>query len=102
MENQVLEYLQNEPKFRERHNKDRGIVNLLQLKYRTLLDIPKETLVAFIQDANSMDRYWRKLTGEHPEIRGNDYNTKKIVEQRKEIELGYEAGYYQDTKTLWG
>ena len=96
MENQVLQYLKDEPRFRERHNKDRGIVNLLQSKYHTILDVPKETLIAFIQDANSMDRYWRKLTGENPELRGKDYNTKKIVSQRKQIELGYEVRYYQD------
>jgi len=98
MENDVETYLRNEPRFRERHNKDRGIVNLLQRKYGVLTDIQKETLIAFIQDANSMDRYWRLLTGRYPELRGKDYETKKMVEQRKQVSLGYESGYFEDLK----
>ena len=100
MEQEVLNYLKSEVKFRERCNKDRGIVNLLLTKYKTifLADIPKETLISFIQDANSMDRYWRKQTGLNPELRGSDYDTKKLVVQRKQIELGYEENYYNNIK----
>jgi hypothetical protein len=94
MENQVLEYLRSEPRFRERHNKDRGIANLLIEKYH--LDIEKSRLTAVIQDANSMDRYWRKLTAENPDLRGKDYDTKRIVEERKQMDLGYESGYYSN------
>lgn len=52
-------------------------------------------MTALIQDANSMDRYWRKLTRENPELRGIDYETKKIVVQRKQKDLGYESGYFE-------
>lgn len=96
MENQVLQYLKDEVRFRERCNKDRGIANLLIEKYH--LDIDKSRLIAVIQDANSMDRYWRKLTAENKDLRGKDYDTKKIVSQRKQMELGYEVGYNNDIK----
>lgn len=98
MENLVLQYLKDEPKFRERCNKDRGIVNLLRDKYPQLIPISKETLTSVIQDANSMDRYWRLLTSRYPELRGKDYDTKRVVEERKQISLGYEPHYYQDIK----
>ena len=94
----VKDYLIREPHFRERHAKDRGIANLLIEKYN--LDISKEKLTEIIQDANSMDRYWRMIMNENPELRGNDYDTKDIVESRKEMELGYETGYLGDVKKL--
>lgn len=98
MENQVLQYLKEEPRFRERCNKDRGICNLLIEKYH--LVISKEMLTNVIQDANSMDRYWRKLTAENEDLRGSDYYTKRQVEERKQIALGYESGYYQNKDLL--
>lgn len=91
----VHRYLTSEPRFRERRAKDRGIVNLLMEKYPKLQEIDKQLLIDAVQDYNSMDRYWRLLTSEHVELRGEDYGDKKVYEQKKEMELGYEPGYHE-------
>jgi hypothetical protein len=98
---QIYEYLEKETRFRERRNKDRGIVNLLVMKYPVLREISKDILVEVVRDYNSMDRYWRMvLDKERPDWRGSDYGTKDIVEQTKELELGYESGYKGNQKKL--
>ena len=97
LQGQLHDYLKAEPRARERSLKDRAIVNLLNQTYKAL--DTKESRIAFVQDYNSLDRYWRLLTARHPELRGKDYDTKQIVEQRKEIELGYEVGFFRDLKT---
>ena len=100
MKDWLEKYLRKEPLARERRNKDRGIVNLLREKYPILKDIPKETLIATVQDFNSLDRYWRMILSENEELQGKDYCTKRIVEERKEMELGYESGFHQFVKNL--
>lgn len=94
LQGRVYRMLQSVPWTRERHNKDKAIVKLL-----TAHGVPTD-LVGFIQDANSADRYWRLLTSEHKELRGEDYNTKAIVEQRTQVSLGYEANYHENVKQL--
>lgn len=96
----IYDYLQRQPLFRERKNKDQGIVNVLIDKYPILATIPKRVLVDVVRDYNSADRYWRLLLDDnhHPELRGKDYDTKQIVEQTKEIELGYETDYDRNLK----
>lgn len=98
MEESVKNYLEREPLFRERANKDRGIANLLIEKYH--LEIEKSRLTAVIQDANSMDRYWRLLTRRYTELRGKDWLDGKRLAQQKEIDLGYEMGFNEDIKRL--
>ena len=88
---QILEKLKIDVDFRERRNKNYGLAQLLKEKYH--LDIELSRLKAVIEDASSMDRYWRLLTREYPEYRGFDYDTKKKVVQQKQIEYGYESGY---------
>lgn len=87
---------------RERRNKDLALVKLLTNKKQWDGEIAAfrlSELVDLAKDFNSADRYWRLLTGHHKELRGSDYDTKAIVEQRFEIEqLGMEPGYYQDTR----
>jgi len=85
----VKEYLEGEPRSRERHLRDRAMVNLLLVKYPSLKDIPKETLIAFSQDFESYTREWRQVTRLNPHLRGRDYDTKKKVEERKLESLGY-------------
>lgn len=93
MDNEILTRLQNDPWFRERANKNLGIAEMLKEKYN--LDIEVNRLKAVIEDANSMDRYWRlNLDDDHfPELRGKDYETKKKVVQEAQVKLGYESGY---------
>lgn len=96
MEQEILRKLQGSEWFRERRNKDRGIALMLIDRYH--LQITPAQLTLVIQDAFSMDRYWRKHTKDYIGLRGKDYDTKMIVTQRKQINLGYESGYFDDLK----
>jgi hypothetical protein len=96
----VKEYLENEPRFRERSNKDRGIINMLIIKYPMISSIRKETFISIVQDYSTMDRYWRQILDENEGLRGRDYVDKKRLVQEKQIELGYEVGYNRDMKSL--
>lgn len=85
----VENFLEVQPKFRERKNKDRGMAYLLQKRYTSLVGISKEVLTAAVQDYNSMDRLWRKILEERPELRGSDYDEKDHLEEKTLEELGY-------------
>lgn len=88
MKEEVIAYLKEDTRLRERVNKDKGIANLIMKKYN--INIPKDKRDDIIKDILSADRYWRMALLENEELRGNDYQTKQIVEQRKELELGYQ------------
>lgn len=95
LKNLVISYLESEPQFRERKNKDRGMVNLLMRKYGGLERaikgglITKEQLTAIVQDYASLDRQWRQALELHPNLRGKDYDEKDHLEAKKLEELGY-------------
>lgn len=78
------------PQLRERKNKNRYIATKLQRKYKTNLSI--ETLTQIAMDASSYDRGWRYILQHHPRLRGTDYGDKKVLEDAKKVELGYEGG----------
>lgn len=93
----VYGYLEKEPLFRERKNKDRGLVNMLAKKYG-ILDrlmeqkiVSKETLVAIMQDYATADRAWRQILSRsgNAHLRGKDYASKEELEKQKQRELGY-------------
>lgn len=88
MKEEIISYLKEDARFRERANKDKGIANLIMKKYH--IEIPKDKRDDVIKDILSADRYWRMALLENEELRGNDYQTKQIVEQRKELQLGYQ------------
>lgn len=87
----VYDYLVDQPLFRERKNKDRGLVNLLVERYPTLKDVPKEHVIAAVQDYASMDRAWRQILSRatNAHLRGKDYDDKDELEREKQRELGY-------------
>ena len=93
-------YLENEIRFRERKNKNRGIINLLREKYPIFNSFSKEQLIDFILDFTTCDRHWRKILFEEPNLRGTDYDEKKKLSQEMQLGLGYEPGYYQNIKRL--
>ena len=93
---QILEKLKIDLSFRERRNKNLGIAVLLKEKYH--LDIELSRLKAVIEDANSMDRYWRLHTRNYPDLRGKDYGDKKEYTQKVQLNLGYESGYKELSK----
>lgn len=77
----VERYLEDEPRFRERKNKGRGIVNLLVKRHPELAKIDKGLLVLAIRENNSMDRCWRLALERRKELRGKDYNKKGELEE---------------------
>lgn len=94
MRHLVEDYLEDQPLFRERKNKDRGIVNLLIDRYGLHHaiqrgEITKDRIVALVQDYATMDRAWRKVLEEKPTLRGSDYEEKDRLEYKKMKELGY-------------
>lgn len=106
MTERVLRYLKKEPKFRERRNKDRGLVNLLMDMHPALRQaietggLKKETVIDIVQEYATMDRQWRDHLKHNPDLRGSDYEEKAELEQKKQVELGYTPGYHQDVKAL--
>lgn len=113
MYNEILNKLKNFPPFRERrfrikylsilalracglghYIKDNGL-NKRLLKLLTL-----EELADFASSYTSYDRIWRLVLSEHKELQGEDYLDKQIVEQEKQIELGYEQNYQNNVKML--
>lgn len=88
----VLSYLQEDPRFRERKNKNKGIANLISMKYG--IEIPNDKRDDIVADILNMDRQWRKCLEEDETLRGKDYdvnNSKTILEQKKMLELGYQT-----------
>lgn len=89
----LLDYLKQEPRARERKNKNRAIGNITIKKYQ--LDknmfVDKEQMADMVGEILSMDRQWRKILEENPELRGTDYGDKDKLEEMKQLELGYGA-----------
>lgn len=94
----LKQYLESEPRARQRSNKNRALGNLIITQYN--LQIDKGTMADIVGEVLSLDRQWRKLLEENEHLRGTDYSQKTILEQQKQIELGYEGGYYTDKKRL--
>jgi len=91
----VLNYLESEPKFRERSNKNRGIVNLLMRRHGILKGLvgdgtlKKETIVSICEDYATMDRAWRQALEHDETLRGKDYGQKEKLETETQRSLGY-------------
>lgn len=103
----TLRFLEIEPRFRERRNKNRGIGHILKDNHPSLKDIPKEVMEDIVFETLALDRAWRwwLKDGNREDLRGNDYNgkgykEKKVLEQEHMIENDYSPTHYQDTKKL--
>ena len=94
----LLNFIKSNKKARERLFKNRTIAYIMQQKYFPLKGIPLDKLESYVKIIGNSDRQWRKILEENEDLRGKDYNYKKIAEQKYQIELGYEAGYYNDIK----
>jgi len=84
----IKDYLIKEPRARERANKNRAIGNLILETYG--IQVSRETMQDIVGEVLSLDRQWRKTLEENEELRGSDYDKKTILEQKAQIELGYE------------
>lgn len=104
----LLNYLKQEPRARERKNKNRAIGNVITQKYWTsfkdgklIFEInDKRKVDDMVGEILSLDRKWRKILEENPDLRGSDYKDKERLEQEKQIELGYTPNYHADIKKL--
>jgi hypothetical protein len=96
----VLSLLEQSHKFRERKNKNRGLVYLLTKKHPAIKEIEPDILVELVKDYSGMDRWWRKHLEENPNLRGSDYGQAEELEQEKQIELGYEVGHKNLSKII--
>ena len=102
----VQNYLEKQPLFRLRSNKDMGIVNILMSRHYKLSDairigvLTKGNVKEIVQEYASMDRAWRQALEHDPNLRGTDYSDKERVEQETEIRLGYVPGHDADVKKL--
>lgn len=78
------------PQTRERKNKNRYIARRLERKYHTGVD--ESVMAAIVADVLNTDRGWRYVLQHNPKLRGTDYGDKKVLEQEKVVELGYQGG----------
>jgi len=91
----IKDYLEIEPKARERRNKDRALVNVLLKRHPKLhnaleqRDMTKDDLIAIVQDFDSLNRFWRMILKECPELRGSDYDDKDGLESDHLKLIGY-------------
>jgi predicted AAA+ superfamily ATPase len=81
----VYRYLKEEPKARERSNKNRALANLLFKKFPQLQELDKDLLEDIARYTTKIDRNWRKVLEEKPELRGSDYLKTKRSSQVKAL-----------------
>lgn len=86
---ELIDYLKNEPRARERANKNRAIGNLCRDRYFPNSDLNKDKMEDMVGRILLMDRQWRKILEENPELRGKDYSEGGKLALEKQKELGY-------------
>lgn len=58
----------------------------------------EKVIVNFCKGFSSLDRSWRQILQQRPELRGEDYDKKEVLSQEKQLELGYTPGFHSDVK----
>ncbi len=86
----LKEYLTEEPRARERANKNRAIGNIIIKNYK--LEMDKKVMSDIVGQILNADRAWRKVLEDNVELRGTDYGDKDELEIAKQKELGYNVG----------
>jgi len=106
IQEEVIHYLENNPKFRERKYRGSLLMNLalkslsLGGKYSNGEKLTTEEMCQFAVKFDSYRHAWGDVTRECPELRGNDYADGERLEQEKLMEMGYRPNYHQDVKKL--
>ncbi len=88
----VKSLLEEQPRGRERANKNKAIAYLIRKKYQQLFEIDNNLVADIIAEASSLDRAWRQVLQENENLRGSDYTQKDALEEVRQLELGYEPG----------
>lgn len=92
---ELIDYLKQEPRARERKNKNRAIGNVILEKYSSQFPLYSDTkedkakMADIVGEILSLDRKWRKILEENPDLRGSDYKEKDKLEEDYQKSLGY-------------
>ena len=89
LEKKVYDTLTKLEEARERRNKSKVVAGLLKKDF-PILKMDYKLLAEILERGQTYDRYWRQLLQHNPNLRGKDYNAKKMLVQQKQVELGYE------------
>ena len=81
--------IKEEPRARERKNKNRAVAKVLKSKFNVLNGIENKVLAKILRTSHSLDRNWRLILKENPSLRGSDYGDKDKLEKKTQKELGY-------------
>lgn len=95
--NHIKAKLEVDTRFRERRYRDVGLVDLILEKNNKTgsMFVDINFLPDFARDYVSYERVWRKVLEENPDLRGDDYGDKEVLEQQVQIDLDYQPGYKQ-------
>ena len=103
---EVVSYLENNPKFRERKYRGTLLCNLalratgLGNKYSRGEKLTVQEMCDFAVKFDSYRHAWGDVTREVPSLRGSDYEDGERLAQEKQTQLGYAPSYRQDVTTL--
>lgn len=106
LQEEVLYYLENNPKFRERKFRGHLLCNLalkatnLGNKYSQGEKLTIQEMCDFAVKFDSYRHAWGDVTREVPSMRGSDYEDGERLAQEKQIELGYIPNYQRDVREL--
>jgi hypothetical protein len=94
--------LESHPDFRERKHRGKylAILALRECKLEKTDKLTHEELSSVCVAYGSLERAWRSVTADYKELRGTDYDQKVELEQKKQIELGYQPSFEQLNKKL--
>ncbi len=96
----IKTFLEDEPRARLRVNRYRTIATIM-LRAKGLPQT-KEALMEYLERAESINRLIRMTQQEYPELRDptDNEDTVKALEQKVQLDLGYEPGLPGDVKRL--
>lgn len=97
LEQEIKEYLISHPAAREQKYINQATWGFLSKKYN--FDVLERDLFYKIGTKfDSVRRLIAKIQYECPELRGNDFSDRRVREQEKIMDLGYEVGFRRDIK----
>ena len=102
---EVEEYCEGEYRARYLKMRNRAVLNLVLPKHPSLESVvrgmDKAVLIEFAKDIQTYARAFRQVLEAHPEwIDDQEKYEKMILEQQKQIDLGYTPGLHGDINKL--
>lgn len=103
---QIKEKLEAEPRLRERRFSRNWLAESaledagLLTKWISTNPFSLDDLLNFYMKYDTRRHEYSKVQKEHKNLRGEDYEDKKELNQQVQIDRGYESGYHQNVKVL--